>query len=157
MSNLKIDPNIVPNLDISARSKYEKNLQPIFPNHKEESKALYDFVNPNDPEDRLEIKKQVAAQWFDPSKFHNLSESDKKINVIFLKHEKGKIKKIFSIQLGDMFDIFCSDPKIGWSLEYVKHYADGKEKFPELKTQTKVSVNMNTFYKKYEKQVVTLY
>jgi hypothetical protein len=153
-----IDESVILNLNIGGRGGKEASLLPLFPDYKRVSAPLYDFVSSKDSKDRIETKKQANCQWFDVGKYHNLSEEDKNISMMFLVHDKGAIKHIFRVSLGDMLDILCSDSehqKSGWTFDNVQQCSILKNKYPSM--QVKVKLNVKSFYKKYKKQLETLY
>ena len=153
-----IDESMVLGLNIGGRGGKEASLLALFPDYERVSAPLYDFVNAKDSKDRIETKKQANCQWFDIGKYHNLSDDEKKINMMFLVHDKGTIKHIFRVNLGDMLNILCSDPdhqKSGWTFENIQQCAILKNKYPSM--QVKVKLNVKSFHKKYEKQLETLY
>ena len=136
-----IDESMVLGLNIGGRGGKEASLLALFPDYERVSAPLYDFVNAKDSKDRIETKKQANCQWFDIGKYHNLSDDEKKINMMFLVH-----------------DILCSDPdhqKSGWTFENIQQCAILKNKYPSM--QVKVKLNVKSFHKKYEKQLETLY
>jgi len=62
------------------------------------------------------------------------------------------------VSLGDMLDILCSDSehqKSGWTLDNIQQCSILKNKYPSM--QVKVKLNVKSFYKKYKKQLETLY
>jgi len=145
-------------LNIGGRGGKEASLLALFPDYERVSAPLYDFVNVKNSKDRIETKKQANCQWFDIGKYHDLSGDEKKINMMFLVHDKGTIKHIFRVNLGNMLNILCSDPdhqKSGWTFENIQQCAILKNKYPSM--QVKVKLNVKSFHKKYEKQLETLY
>ena len=153
-----IDEKVVLDLNIGGRGGKEASLLPLFPNYERVSAPLYDFVNSKDSKDRIETKKQANCQWFDIGKYHDLSEDDKGISMMFLVHDKGTIKHIFRVSLGDMLNILCSDPehqKSGWTFDNIEQCSILKSKYSSM--QVKVKLNVKSFYKKYKKQLETLY
>jgi len=153
-----IDEKVVLGLNIGGRGGKEASLLPLFPDYERVSAPLYDFVNSKDSKDRIETKKQANCQWFDIGKYHDLSEDDKGISMMFLVHDKGTIKHIFRVSLGNLLDILCSDPehqKSGWTFDNIEQCSILKSKYPSM--QVKVKLNVKSLYKKYEKQLETLY
>ena len=76
----------------------------------------------------------------------------------FLMHKEGLIRLIFFVELGEMLDILCADPKWrrhGWTKENIKTCHDQKLKFPSM--QAKVKLEVKKFYEKYHNKVRTVW
>jgi len=99
---------------------------------------LYDYEN-----DRistlLEIKKQQDVQWFDPSKYANLSDIERDITILFcLTDEGGRVEKLFTVITEDFINRVYTKEHLLDSFQY-------KLKYP--KTQLKDSISIRKFFK----------
>ena len=154
---MQIDERVIPSIDVSGRGGKESHLMPLLPDYKRVNESLFDFIS-CEGDERLEIKKQANLQWFDVGKYHNLSEADRQIKMTFLLHKGGLIRLIFYIELGEMLDILCADPKWrkhGWTKENIKTCHDQKLKFASM--QAKVQLGVKKFYEKYHNKVETVW
>ena len=87
----------------------------IFPGLIRESRPLYDFVDAKGV--RYEIKKQRNLQWFDLSKYHDLSRSERDIRLlVVLLDGTTQIDKIFVALLGQFVDKMC-EINPDWSVD----------------------------------------
>ena len=116
----------------------------MLPGWKRAHEKLYDYEHLDyKPKLRLEIKKQANLQWFDVGKYHQLSEEDKKIFVLFVNHLNGEIQLLLLIQLGDLIDWLCSEDsykKLGWNDEVFSRAFEFKDKYPALQFKVKLEV-----------------
>ena len=152
-----IDERVIPSINVGGRGGKESNLVSLFPDYRRVNESLFDFIS-CEGDERLEIKKQTNLQWFDVGKYHNLSEDDRQIKMAFLMHKEGLIRLIFFVELGEMLDILCADPKWrrhGWTKENIKTCHDQKLKFPSM--QAKVKLEVKKFYEKYHNKVRTVW
>jgi len=132
-----IKTSIIPSINLSGRGGGEGKLSDVFCESngwKRVSERLYDFVHETGL--KVELKKQQDVQWFDPSKYHNLTEEEKEIPIVFILHKSGKIDKMFSMKVCTFLD------KVGWSEQFCKDAADFvsnyKNSAPQIKAQVKV-------------------
>lgn len=78
----------ISSLNVSGRGGSEQVIgSALIPNAERVSAALYDFeVNYKGELHRIEIKKQANDKWFDIGKYHDLSEFDKQVVMLFVLH-----------------------------------------------------------------------
>ena len=119
--------------------------------------SIYDFIINGE---RIECKRQTGGNWFDYAKFHNLTEEDGQIIVLFFNHKLGVINLIAGIRLLNFITLACSDErciKDGWTLEAIEEAYNIKQKFPALEFKAPVHIpkiikdhreNFKIFYEK---------
>ena len=157
---MKLTSSLVESINISGQGGAEEKLEPLLRANGFErtSMPLYDFINPKTGE-RVEVKKQAGAQWFDLAKYANMNEQDKDITMLFVMHKSGLIDSIHSIKLGKFLDMLCGDPNHysnGFHWPTIQKLADLKEQHRGL--QTKASVNMRKLVtKEYSNSFKKLY
>ena len=78
-----LNKTVISEINMGGRGGGEKKFAPALGSEWElSSKPLYDFVN-IETGAKIELKKQKNQQWFDGWKYHNLSEEDKQIIMLF--------------------------------------------------------------------------
>ena len=142
---LTVDKQKVAITNVGGRGGKEAVLLPLFKESlKRVSAPLYDAISPSG--EKLEFKKQANTQWFDLPKYYDLTKEDKKINMIFVLHKDGKVKKIASVKLGDMIDRLLDNPKyadMGWTSEMLESLYRLKKRHPRF--QAKVGLDTKPF------------
>jgi hypothetical protein len=149
---MQLDEKIIAEMDMSGRGGGEKKFAPALSSDwKRVSASLYDFINEATNE-RLELKKQKDAQWFDGWKYYNLSPEDQRIIMLFVVHDGGRnVVSIHSIPLGDMIKILLNDDEYnesGWTAEILEIEYNLKKIAP--KRQSKLQIKVKKFVEKYE-------
>ena len=152
--NEKANRSFVDNINLSGRGGAEKKLLSLFCDGTKQINApLYDFIQLDGT--KIECKKQENTQWFDIGKYHNLSEEDKNIMMLFILHNKGKINdKLYYIPLGEFLNLCCNDTELaeyGWTWKQIKRQYEAKQESPKI--QSKACIRVKSFVKKYEKQL----
>ena len=108
------------------------------------SASLYDAITPCG--EKIEFKKQANTQWFDLPKYYDLSDDERNIKMIFILHDKGTVKKVASVTLGQMLDRLLDNPKYadkGWTSEMLESLHYLKRKHPRF--QAKVGLDTKPF------------
>ena len=148
---MQLDQNIIYEMDMSGKGGGEKKFAPALSSDwKRVSASLYDFLNEN-TNDKLELKKQKNAQWFDGWKYHNLSTEDQRIIMLFVLHDGHHVDSIHSIVLGDMIEILLNDDEYnesGWTAEILEKEYNLKQIAP--KRQSKLPIKVRKFIEKHE-------
>lgn len=111
--------------------------------------SIYDFIiNKNI---LVEVKKQQGLNWFDISKYHNLSKTENEIVMLFLLHKAGVINCVFGVKLEDFLDLACNDTdfmKDGWTKESIHDAHQTKLKYPKI--EYKAPLNVTKFFNTYK-------
>ena len=144
---ISIDKTKVSKIDLSGRGGGEKSFAPLLEGFDRVSAPLWDFQNKRT---KIELKKQRDLQWFDIGKYHNLSESNKNIIMMFVIHDGKNIEDIGTISLGRFLNILYGDDEYrrhGWTERNVEMCHYQKRKFPSM--QAKVPLKVKKFIKKY--------
>lgn len=82
----------------------------------------------------VEIKKQQDTQWFDPSKYFNLTTKEKEITMLFcLTDSKGGVTKIFTIRTEDFI-------LRNFSQDFLKDCYELKLKYNDVQVKKSVSI-----------------
>jgi hypothetical protein len=148
---MQFDEKIIAEIDMSGRGGGEKKFaMALSSDWGRVSASLYDFLNKN-TNDRLELKKQKNAQWFDGWKYHNLSPEDQRIIMLFVLHDGHHVDSIHSIALGDMIGILLNDDEYnesGWTAEILEKEYNLKKIAP--KRQSKLPIKVRKFVQKHE-------
>tara|TARA_Y100001963_G_scaffold159307_1_gene262449 strand:- start:43 stop:516 length:474 start_codon:yes stop_codon:yes gene_type:complete len=142
---IKINERKVKTINISGRGGKEALLSSIFPSFQRKDAALYDLVDTAG--NKIELKKQRDVQWFDAGKYHNLSDEQKLINMVFVMHEEGKVQQIMSMTLGSMLEILTTNKTYktwGWEWDNIKMCHLQKTKFPTQ--QAKIQIKVKKFF-----------
>jgi hypothetical protein len=138
-----ISLNNIENLNLGGRGGKEKQIGQLLTKElgwTRKSGQLYDFVN-NVTNIKVEIKKQGNQQWFDPTKYAKLTDSEKLIDIVFILIGKGGIvDTIFSISTQD----FVSRT---WEQDYLIASYNFKNSFPKSKAQIKYPVKVRDFFR----------
>lgn len=139
--DFSINFSAVENTVFKGAGGQEKLLSPLFNdpltrvNH-----SIYDFIIDGV---KVETKRQTGGNWFDYAKFHNLSDEDGKIVMMFINHKKGVIHLMAGIYLKDFIDLACSDPrcqKDGWNKEAIADAHTIKSRYPALEFKAPVNI-----------------
>jgi hypothetical protein len=95
------------NVNLKGQGGGEKKLLNIFQISKgwrRTSNSLYDFEN-SISHQKVEIKKQKNQQWIDPSKYSNLTDTQKKILMIFLQiDDDGDVEAAHAVSTENLVD-----------------------------------------------------
>ena len=150
MFNLTLDHNIIRNVNIGGIGGQEKIIKTFFTNTNviRSNSKMYDFIIDGI---KVEIKKQGGGQWFDFSKYHNMSTEDRDILILFLMHNKGIITQIVGMQLGTFIDLVVADADFPEWTPF-KMYLGFIEKKYSPRLEHKAPLNMKHFVKKYYDQ-----
>jgi hypothetical protein len=144
-----LDKKSIPKIKMGGRGGGEKAFSRVLVNCERISESLYDFVDKGTGE-KIELKKQQAAQWFDGWKYYNLSSSDRKITMLFVMHDGDRVTNIYSVPLGIMIDTLLSDPEYseaGWNDGVLKTLYSIKKDSP--KVQSKLPLNVKKFVNRH--------
>ena len=94
-------------VNLKGQGGSEKKLLNIFQTSKgwrRTSNSLYDFENVISHQ-KVEIKKQKNQQWIDPSKYSNLTDTQKKILMIFLQiDDDGDVEAAHAVSTENLVD-----------------------------------------------------
>jgi hypothetical protein len=149
----------VQSVKIAGRGGKEKEISSIFVNARRVSSRLFDYeIVDKEKIYRIEIKKQANDQWFDLPKYHNLTEEEKRILMLFVLHKENLIRTIAIIELGKLLEILLSDPeykRCGWKPEVIKVAKDLSTECPEL--QFKAKLKVASFITKYRSECQIVY
>lgn len=148
-----VNKNKVANVNLAGRGGKERQIREIFTTNNigctRINESLYDIVQGGH---RIELKKQADTQWFDIGKYHNIDDTDKDIDMVFILTSRGRkndmckagfVEKIFSIKLGKLLDILISNKtynKWGWTLDNIKTCHEQKIKYPTQQAKVKIEV-----------------
>lgn len=146
---MRLNKKIISEINMGGRGGGEKVFAPALADYRRVSKSLYDFVN-EDTQEKIELKKQKDLQWFDGWKYHNLSEDDRNITMMFVMHDGQKVSSIYSVSLGAMIDALLADAeynKSGWTADVLESLNTLKNNAP--KVQSKLPLKISGFIKKY--------
>jgi len=152
---VRLDKKVIEAISMAGKGGGEKAFAAALIDFKRVNACLYDFVNENTQE-KVELKKQKNLQWFDGWKYHNLSEEDKIITMLFVLHDGDKVSNIYSMPLGGMIDALLSDPEYdeaGWTPDVLQilHTLKGMAH----KVQSKLPLKVKAFVEKH-RDIVTL-
>lgn len=152
--NLILNTDALRSAKVDGRGGKESELLALFPTLRRESRPLYDFVDDVDGV-KYELKKQKNVQWFDLSKYHNLSDDEREIRLLVVLLDKKKEIDIVSIvQLGSFIDKM-RDINHDWSEVMLKAANDFKKLL--MTTQIKTPVNLRKMVAKYPEIFDTIY
>tara|TARA_R110000803_G_scaffold28299_1_gene65512 strand:- start:753 stop:1217 length:465 start_codon:yes stop_codon:yes gene_type:complete len=144
-----LNKKTIPKIKMGGRGGGEKAFSRVLVNCERINESLYDFVDKSTGE-KIELKKQQAAQWFDGWKYYNLSNSDRGITMLFVMHDGNRVTNIYSVPLGTMIDTLLSDPeysKSGWNNDVLSDLYSIKKSAP--KVQSKLPLNVKKFVNKH--------
>ena len=144
-----INKQILSTINVGGQGGAEKKILPALPGYSRINEELYDFINESKTS-RVELKKQANTQWFDVGKYHDLSDHDRTVTMLFLLHKDGIPTSVHTISLGEMLDTLTNDKefqKDGWDWDLIKVESALKEAFP--KRQSKVPLKVRDFIDKY--------
>lgn len=127
---------------IGGQGGFEHMFANFFPNWKRVNAALYDYtIETAEHTYRVELKKQQNLQWFDSGKYHNLSQEDRSIIIMFVLHQKGTIDKIVATTLGEFIDwLVLNKSKDGWDPEVISIGNQFRKQYPKLQFKAPVTV-----------------
>lgn len=138
-------------LNLAGRGGKENVIQSILPRRKgweRKNHILYDYHN-DITQTFVECKKQKNLQWLDPSKYCNITDSQKSIQFMFVViDDRGAVDIIFTLTLGDLMDRIWSDEHVRDAWEYIQKYP---------KDQIKSSLKTRDFYRDNQDVITTLY
>lgn len=137
-----IDLDAISTINLSGRGGKEVLVGSLLPGWSRVSEALYDYTKTSHCL-RAEIKKQANLQWFDVGKYHDISDSDRGIWMIFINHEDGYISSILACTLGKFCDSLLSTPryqKLGWHQDVFSVAHKFKRDFPALQFKVKAEI-----------------
>jgi hypothetical protein len=146
---VRLDKKVISEISMAGKGGGEKAFAPALVDFKRVSACLFDFVNESTQE-KIELKKQKNLQWFDGWKYHNLSEEDKLITMLFVLHDGEKVSTIYSMPLGTMIDTLLSDAEYdeaGWTSDVLQmlHTLKGVAH----KVQSKLPLKVKAFVEKH--------
>jgi hypothetical protein len=145
-----LNKTVISEINMGGRGGGEKKFAPALGSEWERiSASLYDFVN-IETDAKIELKKQKNQQWFDGWKYHNLSEEDKQIIMLFVVHDGQQVERVWSISLGEMVEILLNDEEYnesGWTAEILADEYRLKKIAP--KRQSKLPIKVRNFVEKY--------
>ena len=160
-----IDTKAAEKVNLGGRGGKEALLNKVFENTQRVNAELYDLKDPAGS--LLELKKQEDQQWFDAGKYHDLSEANKQIEMVFIltsrgrksdPAKKGMIEKIFTIKLGRLLEILTTTEKhqkCGWEWSNIEACYNQKQKYPTQ--QAKVTIKMRAFLKENKKDCTIIW
>ncbi len=93
---------------------------------------------------RVEVKRQQDVNWFDYGKYHNLSDADGKIIVVFFLHKNSRVRKVAGITLRSFIELCCSDARCiadGWTYDAMAEVHKLKLRHPSLQSKAKAQVD----------------
>jgi len=138
---LKVNRQAIVGANLGGRGGKEKQLKKLFENDLTIINApLYDAEDERGH--KYEFKKQKDLQWFDIGKYHDLSPSDKEINMVFVVY-KTEVTFIAVIKLGCFIDRMTTTAKyhpLGWTKENIKEMYNRKKLYPSFQTKAKLKV-----------------
>ena len=117
-----INKQIPSTINVGGQGGAEKKILPALPGYSRINEELYDFINESKTS-RVELKKQANTQWFDVGKYHDLSDHDRSVTMLFLLHKDGIPTSVHTISLGEMLDTLTNDKqfqKDGWDWDLIK-------------------------------------
>lgn len=103
-----VDDGAVLRVHLAGRGGRERQLSQLFKNARRTNEPLADFEVCGV---RCEVKTQRNTQWFDLGKYHDLSDEQKCINMVFVLHRDGKVEAIIVITLGSFLALMMDDPE----------------------------------------------
>ncbi len=140
------DSSSISDLSVGGYGGKESEINRMFPSCVRVNATMYDFKSPDGV--RLEVKKQKDLQWFDLYKYHNLSDEDKQIHMVFVNHIDGIIDNVISIRLGDFISLLCQDDDFpAWSAKALELSSEMKMVAPMV--QTKAPLRPFKLFEKY--------
>lgn len=156
MSNIQNEIEILPkellkldaieSINLSGKGGMEEELKALLPDATRSNSRLYDYkIDVSDRKLKIEIKKQANLQWFDIGKYHQLSEQERSIIMLFINynHQSGRINLIAAISLGCFIDLLTSNPMHqahGWTEEVIGIASGLKEKHRSLQFKAEVRI-----------------
>ena len=155
---MNLNKNQIDKINVGGRGGKEGIFAPVLTEYKRVSESLYDFVHVKNNSKKIEIKKQQNLQWFDAGKYHDLTQDQKNILMMFVNHVKGSVQSIYTISLGKFIETLCSDSSYqedGWTQENIEAGHVQKVAFPRM--QVKVPLKVLDFVERYPNQVTKVY
>jgi len=153
-----LNKTVISEINMGGRGGGEKKFAPALGSEWERiSASLYDFVN-TETDARIELKKQKNQQWFDGWKYHNLSEEDKEIIMLFVVHDGCQVEYVWSIALGEMIEVLLNDEEYnesGWTADILAAEYQLKKIAP--KRQSKLPIKVRKFVEKYQNRFTLHY
>jgi len=140
---LTVKPRIVKRANVKGKGGKEEEILALFKdNLKRVSASLYDAENKRTGK-KYEFKKQAKDQWFDISKYQDLSRKDKAIIMTFILHNEGEIDKIGVLTLGKFLNRLLGDKRydeLGWTETIMRQLNRVKKKAPQFQAKVKLDV-----------------
>jgi len=138
---MKLDLSQIKNIHLGGRGGKEKEISKILSQQlgwERKNRKLYDYCN-NTDSSFVETKKQVNQQWFDPTKYFNLTDEEKQIKIMFfIIDKKGYIEQIVSVNTSEFVKTIWTDAELSDSADYHKKYP---------KNQIKQGIHMRDWIK----------
>jgi len=146
---LQINKEKIFELNFKGKGGKEQEILSCFTNKLIRKNAdLFDCED-EDTGEKYEFKKQANTQWFDPRKFYNLTEEQKKITLVFILVDKdGFCDSITSVKLGTFVEKNFSVDQLRDAYEYGKKYP---------KDQIKSGIHIRDFIRKEQEIVNTIW
>tara|TARA_Y100000310_G_C20319581_1_gene640091 strand:+ start:199 stop:678 length:480 start_codon:yes stop_codon:yes gene_type:complete len=139
---LKINEKVAISVDLGGRGGKERSALRLFENDLiRDDHILFDAKDSLG--NKYEFKKQANQQWFDIGKYHNLTQEQKDINMVFLIHKDGALEKAAVIKLGKFIERLTTNPKYakcGWTKKMIKFMYEVKKLHPRFQTKALVKV-----------------
>lgn len=119
-------PPTLPDVDLRGMGGKESELAKLFPNLERESGPLHDFVDRQTGQ-RYEMKKTGNPRlhaWIDPTKYINLSDSDRNIIFRFVRFDKvtGRCLEYVDTTLGAVVDRFVPEVVLEYAAKIAELY-----------------------------------
>jgi len=149
MNSLKIIEGKISKINFKGKGGKEQEIISCFANKLiRKNSELFDCED-EDSGEKYEFKKQANTQWFDPRKFFNLTENEKKISLVFILVDKdGFCDVIFLVKLDQFVEKNFSTDQLKDAYKYGKKYP---------KDQIKSGVNIREFLEKNQDVVKTVW
>jgi hypothetical protein len=148
---IPIDFSLIDTVNFSGKGGKEKELCSLLTESmgwKRQSNKLFDFVN-NESEILLEVKKQKDLQWFDPSKYANITKEEKDIDILFvLIGKNGTIDSLHTMKTEHFVENVWTEQQLKDSFDYITKYP---------KDQIKSGIKIRTFLDNNYNKTNTLY
>lgn len=148
---IPIDFSFIDSLNFSGKGGKEKELCSLLTESKgwkRQSNKLFDFINEKS-DILLEVKKQKDLQWFDPSKYANITEKEKDIDILFvLIGKSGTIDSLHTMKTKHFVENVWTEQQLKDAFEYITKYP---------KDQIKSGIKIRTFIENNCNKTNTLY
>lgn len=149
-----LDTEKVKQLSLAGRGGFEIPLLSTLRGARREGQKLFDATLEDGPvQYKIEIKRQADLQWFDIPKYHQLSDQDKKIIMVFFLHKNSQMDMVAAITLEKLLDLVLKDEqtvKDGWTEEVIATGFALKQTYPTI--QYKVKLKVRQLIQRYPEQ-----